>query len=93
MKIFNGMLVFGLSVVALSFSACVPIADDDDDATEGGNDFTALYDGYFQECASCHAPDAPGHTSSIEQTLDFTDVDTAYSTISSGQASGLTGRL
>lgn len=53
--------------------------------------FGNLYNGYFKNCKYCHAPDAPGRTSEIEETLDFSTEDTAYQTITQGRASGLVG--
>jgi hypothetical protein len=53
--------------------------------------FTSLYGDYLANCGECHAPGAPGRTSDIEQTLDFTSRATAYATITTGQATGLTG--
>jgi len=53
------------------------------DSNGGGNDtftntevatpagFPALYTSYLNQCANCHAPGAPGATSTTEQTLDF----------------------
>ena len=55
--------------------------------------FTSLYGNYFGTCADCHAPGAPGRTSDIEQTLDFSSRGTAYMTIKMGMASGLQGNF
>ena len=55
--------------------------------------FTSLYGNYFGTCADCHAPGAPGRTSDIEQTLDFSSRGTAYMTITMGMASGLLGNF
>lgn len=52
--------------------------------------FTSLYGDYLGNCKQCHAPGAPGRTSDIEQTLDFTSRTTALSTLR-GMATGLTG--
>ena len=62
----------------------------------GGNTkpiFSQLYDGYFQKCAQCHAPGAPGRTSDTEATLDFSTLDTAYASLTQGSASGLQGNF
>lgn len=55
--------------------------------------FSSLYGDYFGNCKQCHAPGAPGRTSDIEQTLDFSTVGTAYSTIKTGMAAGLMGNF
>ncbi len=84
-----GIAGIGLFAWGVLVPGCVPTGDDDDATAAAG--FSALYDDYFFECAACHAPDAPGRTDGIEATLDFTDEDTAYTTIATGQASGLVG--
>ena len=67
------------------------------DLTSSGGDggmparFSTLYADYFNRCANCHAPTAPGRTSNIEMTLDFSSVVTAHRTITAGMAAGLTG--
>ncbi len=53
--------------------------------------FASLYGDYLGTCASCHAPGAPGRTSDIEMTLDFSSKTTAYTTLMGGSATGLTG--
>jgi hypothetical protein len=53
--------------------------------------FSSLFGSYLNQCGSCHAPGAPGRTSDIEQTLDFSTVQTAYTTLTTGKALGLTG--
>jgi len=68
-------------MILLALTACVP---------EESGTFTAVYEEYFVECANCHAEDAPGYTSNIEKSLDFSTEDSAYSTLM-GSASGLTG--
>ncbi|MGM0576128.1 MAG: hypothetical protein ACQEXJ_10405 [Myxococcota bacterium] len=78
-----------LSLLSLAVAACDTAVD------EGGGDgveanFTSLYGDYFQECKQCHAPGAPGRTEDIEQSLDFSTKNTAYSTLQ-GTATGLTG--
>ena len=78
-----------LLVAGSLVTACV-VPGDDDDAT-AGTGFSALYNDYFQECAACHGPDAPGFTEGTEATLDFSTEETAFNTISTGQASGLIG--
>jgi len=64
-----------------------------DGATGVQATFTSLYGDYFATCAECHAPAAPGRTSDIEQTLDFSSRGTAYMTIKMGMASGLMGNF
>ena len=61
------------------------------DAAPLGPNFTSLYSNYLHECAECHAPGAPGRTSDIEQTLDFSTKTTAYMTLTTGMATGLMG--
>lgn len=53
--------------------------------------FAGLYSGYFQNCAQCHAPGAPGRTSDIEATLNFATEAEAHQSITQGSASGLVG--
>lgn len=52
--------------------------------------FTSLYGDYLGHCNQCHTPTAPGRTSDIEQTLDFTSRSTALTSLR-GMAAGLTG--
>ncbi len=91
MRRIDGWVGGAASLVALCVlgAGCVVVGDDDDATATTG--FDGLYEDYFQECTACHAPDAPGFTEGTEATLDFTTVDTAYATISTGQASGLSG--
>ena len=87
-------------IMSLSLSACTPedfldtadtvSTDTVSTDTEEATAFTSLYEGYLQDCALCHAADAPGITSDTEQTLDFSSADTAYSSLM-GSASGLVG--
>lgn len=53
--------------------------------------FSALYANYLSECVQCHAAGAPGRTPDIETSLDFSTQKTAYQTLRSGSAKGLTG--
>ena len=62
-----------------------------DGATTVTASFQSLYGDYLGNCASCHAPSAPGRTSDIEMTLDFSTKATAYTTLTTGKATGLTG--
>jgi mono/diheme cytochrome c family protein len=64
-----------------------------DDVAIPAAGFSALYNGYLGQCASCHAPGAPGYTGNIEKTLDFSTEATARSTLRSGSASGLEGNV
>jgi len=66
------------------------VADDVANPVAG---FSSLYNGYLNQCASCHAPGAPGYTSNIEKTLDFSTETTARSSIRGGSASGLEGNV
>ncbi|MCS6911969.1 MAG: hypothetical protein RMK29_01290 [Myxococcales bacterium] len=69
----------------------------DSGGPDGGADggiqarFSSLYADYFQECRGCHAPNAPGRTAETEKTLDFTNARTAYTTLTTGKATGLVG--
>jgi len=59
---------------------------------ESDDTFGQLYTGYFEECASCHAPGAPGSSApGIEATLNFESAETALDTIKNGSAAGLDG--
>ena len=74
-------------------AACPPPEETTPDAGSGMVEatFTSLYGDYFGNCKQCHAPGAPGRTSDIETTLDFSSKATAYTTIKTGMAAGLTG--
>jgi len=64
------------------------------DAVGGGAvqpKFSSLYGDFFSNCSGCHAPDAPGKTSNVEPTLNFSSASTAYSTLTTGSATGLQG--
>ncbi len=60
----------------------------------GGVTFSGLYDDHLTKCGNCHGPEGvaggfrPGIT---EATLDFSTRDSAYRSITTGSASGLTG--
>lgn len=56
-----------------------------------GGAFDPLYSGYFQKCRACHTPGAWGSYVGIERTLDFSTVETAYTSLTTGTASGLDG--
>lgn len=82
--------------LAATTGACTPVEETPDGGPDGGGGmvtatFTSLYGDYLSNCKSCHAPGAPGRTSDIEQTLDFSTKTTAYMTIKNGMATGLTG--
>lgn len=53
--------------------------------------FHSLYGDYLGTCGSCHAPNAPGRTSDIEMTLDFSSKAMAYTSLTTGKAAGLSG--
>ena len=60
----------------------------------GGAGFTKLYDDHLNKCAVCHAPGAGGFIAgTTEATLDFSSRDKAYSSITTGKASGLSGNV
>ena len=78
----NELLVATLSAIAVALTGCGPLAD---------GSFTSLYDGYFQECLRCHTADGENRTSDTEKTLDFASRASAYTSITTGSASGLVG--
>jgi hypothetical protein len=57
----------------------------------GPRSFSTLYSGYLSSCASCHSPGATDPPANIEQTLDFSTRNSAFQTLTTGAASGLTG--
>jgi hypothetical protein len=83
-------LALGLGGLA---AGCSSTTDTTPDGGGGGMveaTFTSLYGDYLGRCKQCHAPAAPGKTSDIEQTLDFTSRTTALTSLR-GMASGLVG--
>jgi hypothetical protein len=89
-------LAASLAFAALAVAACAPAEEVPDGGPDGGGGmvtatFTSLYGDYLSNCKSCHAPGAPGRTPDIEQTLDFSTKTTAYMTLKTGMAAGLTG--
>lgn len=86
-------LSFAIGLVAFA-TGCPAATDTTPDASGGGMveaKFTSLYGDYLGKCKQCHAPGAPGRTSDIEQTLDFSTRATALSTLKTGMATGLVG--
>lgn len=79
----------GLALVAFSLVAGCP--EEPEEPTPVEPTFTSLYADYFSYCKDCHAPGAPGRTSDIETTLNFSTQAMAYTTIKSGMAAGLVG--
>ncbi len=53
--------------------------------------FASLYAGYFQACTQCHTP--AGRYAGMETTLDFSTAQTAWTTLTTGKAAGLTGNV
>ena len=88
-------LGLSLAVGLIAFAAGCPASTDTTPDGNGGGmveaTFTSLYGDYLGKCKQCHAPSAPGRTSDIEQTLDFSTRATALSTLKTGMATGLTG--
>lgn len=84
-------LAFAFALVA-SGAGCPASTDTGPDGGGGPVQatFTSLYGDYLGKCKSCHAPGAPGRTSDIEQSLDFTSRSTALTTLR-GMAAGLMG--
>ena len=89
------VLAMALALSAAAFGACTPVEETPDGGPDSGGGgvqatFTSLYGDYFASCKQCHAPGAPGRTSDIEQSLDFSSKAMAYTTLK-GMAAGLTG--
>ncbi|MBM4395391.1 MAG: hypothetical protein FJ087_06835 [Deltaproteobacteria bacterium] len=93
-------IAFVAGVLLAAGVAGCGLAGGGDDSGPGGDpggsnhpEFSPLYSQYFNRCRSCHSPDGPMRPvgQPIESTLDFTTVDTAWSTIRSGEATGLQG--
>jgi hypothetical protein len=85
----------GVAAALTLFGACAPVEETPDGGVDGSGGgvqatFTSLYGDYFSNCKQCHAPGAPGRTSDIETTLDFSSKAMAYTTLK-GMAAGLTG--
>jgi hypothetical protein len=85
----------GLALALVAFAAGCPASTDTTPDSGGGGmveaKFTSLYSDYLANCKQCHAPGAPGRTTDIEQTLDFSTRATALSTLKTGMATGLMG--
>jgi mono/diheme cytochrome c family protein len=77
------LLVVASATFALT--GCEAAEDALGDAT-GGATFTALYDDYLNKCGDCHSPDGDGDPR-MERNLDFTTRDTAYTSITTKNAS------
>jgi hypothetical protein len=85
-----------LAWLLLLASACgaeSPIDGTPDAMTGVQPTFTSLYGDYFQTCKNCHTPAGPGRADDTEMTLNFTTRETAYTTITTGMASGLMGNF
>ncbi len=68
-------------------------ADDGDDGG-GAPTFTGLYDDHLNKCGVCHAPGGAGFIAGqTEATLNFADRNSAYTSITTGKASGLVGNF
>jgi hypothetical protein len=79
--------------LAAASGGCPAATDLTPDGNGGGTveaTFTSLYGDYLGNCKQCHAPNAPGRTSDIEQSLNFSTRTTALSTVK-GMATGLMG--
>src|SRR5262249_45966653 len=86
-----------MKLIPLLFIFC-GCATDNAGSPDGGrggglSTFSCLYADYFQGCKNCHTPSGPGRTSDTEQHLDFTSRSTAFSTITTMSAAGLTGNF
>ena len=90
-SILSFFLTIGLAGLAGLAAGCPATTEMNPDS--GGTveaTFTSLYGDYLSSCKRCHAPSAPGRTSDIEQSLDFTSRATALTSLR-GAATGLTG--
>jgi hypothetical protein len=85
-------LVLAIGLVALA-GGCPAATDTTPDGSGGTVEatFTSLYGDYLATCKQCHAPNAPGRTSDIEQALDFSSRTTALAALKTGMATGLVG--
>ena len=81
-------LAIGLAGLAAGCSAATDMNPDGGGTVQAS--FTSLYGDYLSNCGHCHAPSAPGRTSDIEQSLDFTSKTTALTSLR-GTATGLVG--
>ncbi|MET0340633.1 MAG: hypothetical protein ABW252_06505 [Polyangiales bacterium] len=67
--------------------------DDDDGGGSGGGAFTRIYNSsQFQQCAGCHAPNAPGKVAGTESSQDWSTRDKAYASLKKA-ASGMIGNF
>ena len=89
----TGALSIGLYAFITVQMGCGSDTEDPDDGG-GGASFTSIYNSStFQQCAECHAPNAPGKTVGTEATQDWSTRATAYATLKTGKASGLIGNF
>jgi hypothetical protein len=84
------LLALGLAAFAAGCGATTETSPDGGGGAVEAT-FTSLYGDYLGNCKQCHAPGAPGRTSDIEQSLDFTSRTTALMTLKTGMATGLIG--
>jgi hypothetical protein len=87
-------LAVGLAALATGCPADTETNPDGGGSSDSGGavqaTFTSLYGDYLGNCGQCHAPNAPGRTSDIEKSLDFTTKATALTSLR-GMATGLIG--
>lgn len=88
LSILSLSLALGLAGLAAGCSAGTETSPDGGGTVQAT--FTSLYGDYLSNCGHCHAPSAPGRTSDIEQSLDFTTRATALTSLR-GSATGLVG--
>ena len=79
-----------LTVALLTTSLCLTACGAELDSGPVEANFSSLYNSYLQKCSACHIPAVASSMEGIETSLDFTSVQTAYKTITTGKASGLT---
>ena len=99
----NKMQQMGLTAIGAAFLGGCGLGGilGGNDGGGGGSDaasgpephFGSLYSSYLGKCNVCHAPNAPGRTTDIEKTLDFSTQVTAYMTLTTGSAAGLQGNF
>ncbi|GAB4558855.1 MAG: hypothetical protein Tsb0020_04150 [Haliangiales bacterium] len=93
-QMISRLLLAGLAGAALSLAGCGDV--DDPLGPDAGpvDTFTQIYQSSgFQQCSGCHAPGAPGFTDGTEATQDWSSRDSAYMSLTTGDASGLMGNF
>ena len=92
-QMLSRLLLAGFACAALSLTGC---GDVDPLGPDAGpvDTFTQIYQASgFAQCGGCHAPGAPGFTDGTEATQDWSSRDSAYTSLTTGDASGLMGNF